>query len=484
MRIIQDSEEILAKLLSSISSEDNNETLQILRRIEDAGFKAYLVGGYIRDIILDRKLDKRFDNIDIDIATDAHPEDILNIFNNVIPTGIKHGTVTVVGSKNKYEITTFRVDEQYYDLRHPEKVQYVSDIHQDLSRRDFTINALAFNPFTKELIDDFGGIDDIKRRIIRTVGDAESRFKEDSLRMLRAIRFSTNLMFEIEEETLRQIKKKSELLMSISKERIRDEFNRLLMSDKPSFGIELLRITNVLDYMVPDLAQCYGEFQNDFHLHDVYYHLLYSCDAAPKNIILRLAALFHDIGKPISLNEFRTKGIKENVFYNHEVYSEQIAKDFLTNYRYSRYEINTISKLVRYHMFHYTPQWTDGAVRRFVAKVGEDLLPMLFSLRVADRIGNGKNFGYPKILIEFWEKIQQVISENHALKITDLSIDGNDIMQRYKLKPSKLIGKILNQLLEYVLDDNSLNRREKLFELADMLYEKIKKEIVSSSVEE
>ncbi|HPC37837.1 MAG TPA: HD domain-containing protein [Exilispira sp.] len=439
--------------------------------MEDAGFKAYLVGGFIRDIILDRKTD----NIDVDIATDAHPEDIINIFSKVIPTGIKHGTVTVIGYKNKYEITTFRVDEQYYDLRHPEKVQYVSDIHQDLARRDFTINALAFNPLTKELIDDFGGIEDIQRRIIRTVGNASERFNEDALRMLRAIRFSANLMFEIEEDTIKQIRKNSELLLNISKERIREEFNRLILSDKPSFGIELLRQTNILNLMIPSLVKCYGQEQNDFHQHDVYYHLLYSCDAAPKDVVLRLAALFHDIGKPISLAEYKQKGMKENVFYNHELYSEQIAKSFLTEYKYSKDEINIITKLIRYHMFHYTPTWTDGAVRRFVAKVGEDFIPLLFALRVADRIGNGKNFGYPKILLEFWDKINHVINENHALKVTDLAINGNEIMQRYNIKPSKIVGKILNQLLEFVLDDNSLNTKEKLFELADLIFDNIKK---------
>lgn len=472
MRIIPNFENILAKLTLVLNSEENDETLKILKRIEDSGYKAYLVGGYIRDIILDRKTEP----IDVDIATDAKPEVLLSIFNKVIPTGIKHGTVTVIGEKNKYEITTFRIDEQYYDLRHPEKVQYVSDIHLDLARRDFTINAMAFNPFTKELVDDFGGIEDIQRRIIRTVGDATTRFKEDALRMLRAVRFSANLMFEIEEDTLRQIKKNCALLENISRERIREEFNRLLLSDKPSFGIELLRQTNILTYMIPELVRCYGEYQNDFHQHDVYYHLLYSCDAAPKDIILRIAALFHDIGKPISLEECKNKGIKENVFYNHEVYSEEITKNFLTIYRYSKSEINTITKLVRYHMFHYTPNWTDGAVRRFVAKVGEDLIPLLFSLRVADRIGNGKNFGYPKVLLDFWDKIQQVIYENHALKVTDLAIDGNDIMKRFSLKPSKIVGKILNQLLEYVLDDNSLNTREKLFELSDLIFENIKRE--------
>lgn len=471
-------EDILAKLIFTLNSEENIETIEILRKIEEAGFKTYLVGGYIRDIILDRKPEI----IDIDIATDALPEQVANLFARVIPTGIKHGTVTVIGAKNKYEITTFRIDEQYYDLRHPEKVQYVSDIHQDLARRDFTINALAFNPFTKELIDDFEGIEDIQRRIIRTVGDATTRFKEDALRMLRAIRFSTNLMFEIEEDTLKQIRKNCELLQNISKERIRDEFNRLILSDKPSFGIELLRQANILSYLIPSLEKCYGEYQNDFHQHDVYYHLLYSCDATPKDLILRIAALFHDIGKPISLAEYKGKGIKENVFYNHEVYSEEMTKEFLTKYRYSRNEIQTISKLVRYHMFHYTSSWTDGAIRRFVAKVGEDLIPLLFSLRVADRIGNGKNFGYPRILINFWDKIQQVIRENHALKVTDLAINGNDLMQRYNLKPSKLIGKILNNLLEYVLDDNSLNTKEKLIEISDKIYENVKNEYLSSEV--
>ena len=466
MSIFADTEDILAKLSLNINSEENIELIHILKRIEDNGFKTYIVGGYIRDIILDRKSD----NIDIDIATDALPEQIVPLFSKVIPTGIKHGTVTVLGLKNKYDITTFRVDGQYYDLRHPERVLYVKDIHQDLARRDFTINALAFNPFAKELIDDFNGIEDLQRRIIRTVGDAQLRFNEDALRMLRAIRFSSNLMFEIEEETIKQIKKNSNLLNNISKERIREEFNRLILSDKPSLGLELLRQTSVLDILIPELKSCYGEQQNDYHQHDVYYHLLYSCDAAPKDIILRLAALFHDIGKPISLFECKQKGIKENVFYNHEIHSEEIAKNFLTTYNYSRNEIQLITRLVRYHMFHYTPSWTDGAVRRFISRVGKDLIPPLFSLRVADRIGNGKKFGHPKILMNFWDRIQQVINESHALKVTDLAINGRDVMERYDLKPSKIVGKVLNQLLEYVLDDNSLNTKEKLFELSDKIY--------------
>ncbi len=473
MDFIGNIENIFAKIALNINNEENRELLSILKRIEDEGFKTYIVGGYIRDIILERKSN----NIDIDIATDALPEQIVRLFSKVIPTGIKHGTVTVIGLKNKYEITTFRVDQQYYDLRHPEKVQYVQNIHQDLARRDFTINAFAFNPFTKEFIDDFNGIDDIQRRIIRTVGDAELRFKEDALRILRALRFSSNLMFEIDEGTMKQIRKNSHLLNNISKERIRDELNRLILSDKPSFGIELLRQSSVLDILIPELKDCYGEQQNEYHLHDVYYHLLYSCDAAPKNIILRLAALFHDIGKPISLMECRKKGLKENVFYNHEIHSEKIAKNFLTEYRYSKYEIQTITKLVKYHMFHYTTSWTEGAVKRFISRVGEDLIPMLFALRVADRIGNGKNFGYPKILIDFWDKIQQVIKENHALKVSDLAINGHDIMNRYEIKPSKLVGKILKQLLEYVLDDNSLNTKEKLYELSDQIFEKIKYEV-------
>ncbi len=462
-------EDILAKISLSICSVDDGELLRILRKIEDNGFKTYIIGGYIRDIILDRKVDV----IDVDIATDALPEELLGLFNRIIPTGIKHGTVTVLGPKNKYEITTFRVDEQYYDLRHPEKVQYVKDIHLDLARRDFTINAIAFNPFTKELIDDFNGIDDIQKRIIRTVGDAQSRFKEDALRMLRAVRFSANLMFEIEENTIKQIRKNVDLLNNISKERIREEFNRLILSDKPSFGIELLRQTEILKLLIPELYDCYGEFQNEYHQYDVYHHLIYSCDAAPKDLILKLAALFHDIGKPNSLLECKQKGITENVFYNHELHSEKIAFDFLTKFKYSKNEISTVTKLVKYHMFHYTSNWSDGAVRRFISKVGEDLIPLLFSLRVADRIGNGKNFGYPKILLEFWDKIQMIIKENHALKITDLAINGHDIMEKFKLKPCKIIGKILNQLLEYVLDDSSLNNREKLLELAEEVYKDI-----------
>ncbi|HQQ18461.1 MAG TPA: CCA tRNA nucleotidyltransferase [Exilispira sp.] len=451
--------------LRSIITED---TLVVLKTIKDAGYQAYLVGGYLRDILLGRAdLHK-----DVDIATDAFPQEIMELFNKVIPTGIKHGTVTVIFNDQSYEITTFRIDEEYGDLRHPNSVRYVSNIHEDLSRRDFTINALAYDPFNDMLIDDFQGIEDLKRRIIRTVGNPSLRFNEDALRIFRAIRFSSTLMFEIEEETFKQIKKSCDLLKNISKERIRDEFNKLLLSDKPSFGIELLRQSNILSFLIPELNSSFGEQQNEYHLHDVYYHSLYSCDASSKSIVMRIAALFHDVGKPRALYECKSSGIQDNVFYNHEVYSEQIALKFLTEYRYSKADIDIITKLIRYHMFHYTQSWTDGAVRRFVSKVGEDLIPYLFALRVADRIGNGKNIGYPAILMTFWDKISQVIKENHALKITDLAIDGNDIMKTFGLKPSKLVGNILKALLELVLDDQELNKKEILLYKAEEIYKK------------
>lgn len=463
-------ENIIKLILENLSSD----IIDFFSVFYKNGYEAYLVGGFIRDVILNSKSFKNKDEeIDIDVTTSASPEIVMKLFKKVIPTGLKHGTVTVIFKNQKYEVTTYRIEQGYKDNRHPDDIQFVNDIRLDLSRRDFTINSIAFDPLNRKIVDPFNGIDDIKRKIIKTVGDPDERFSEDSLRILRAIRFSTTLMFEIEEKTFKSISKWKKNLRNISVERIRDEFNKLLLSNRPSFGIELLRITGLLEMILPDLEEGYGIKQNEFHKYDIYYHNLYTCDATDNNLIMRLAGLLHDVGKTNSLYEYKGKGAKENVFYNHEIYSEEIAKNFLTRFKYPNKIIDRVIRLIKFHMFHYTNEWSDGAVRRFVKRVGEDLIDDLFALRVADRIGNGKSFGYPEILIRFYNKIKDVIKENHALKITDLDINGYDLMERFNLKPSRMVGNILNHLLEKVLDNPELNNKEKLMELAEKYLSKV-----------
>lgn len=455
---------------NSIKNFIPSEAIEICKKIKEHGYSCYIVGGFIRDIILKRNVGLKTEHIDIDIATSAYPEDVMNLFEKVIPTGIKHGTVTVKYKNIDFEITTFRIESNYIDNRHPEEVKYVDNIYEDLSRRDFTINAIAYDPLEDSLIDPFRGYDDIIRNIIRTVGDPEKRFEEDALRIIRAIRFATTLNFEIEEKTFEAIKKYKHYLQNISKERIRDEFNKILLSSKPSFGIDMLRKTGILSMILPELEDCRGIDQNIFHKYDIYWHSLYTCDAAQNDINLKLAALLHDVGKVKSLYYYKGQGIDGNVFYDHEKYSEEIARNFMIKYRYSNQQINLVCKLIKHHMFYYTKEWTDGAVRRFIKRVGEDLIPPLFSLRVADRIGNGKNESYPGILIEFYDRIKRIIEEDHALKVTDLDIDGNDIMRELKLSPSKVIGEILDYLLEIVIDDPSNNKYDILINKAKEYY--------------
>ncbi len=460
------------KLMNKIDKFIPRQAIEVIDKIQSKGYSAYLVGGFVRDIVLDRIQCYKPDLFDIDIATSALPEEIIPLFNKVIPTGLKHGTVTTIYDGVTCEITTFRVDKGYSNKRHPDNVEFVTDIKDDLSRRDLTINAMAYDPIERKFQDPFGGLKDCNRRIVRTVGVADKRFTEDGLRIMRAIRFATTIAFEIEDKTFRAIKKNVNNLDDISRERIRDEFNKIIMSDRPSHGIELLRKTGILKKVLPELEAGFGVEQNEYHIHDIYHHNLYSCDFAQKDLIIRLAALLHDIGKVDSMKEYNEGSGKDyNVFYNHEHYSEQIANNFMRSFKYSKKEIDLVRRLIRFHMFHYTDEWTDGAVRRFVKKVGEDLIPKLFSLRIADRIGNGKNYGYPEILIRFYEKIEQIIKDEHAIKVTDLSINGNDLIKNFNLHPSKIIGKTLNYLLELVIDEPELNNKTDLLHLASQYIE-------------
>ena len=441
---------------------------RIARKLKKNGYSAYLVGGSIRDILLYRSA------FDYDLATDALPHEVKTIFKKVIPTGIKHGTVTVLIKKNTYEITTLRNDGKYSDGRRPDKVQFTTDITEDLSRRDFTMNGIALDLIKGRIYDPFQGKKDIKNHIIRAIGNPKDRYREDALRMFRACRFASQLSFRIEANTFADISVNREQAKCLSAERIRDEFVKIIKSPKPSVGLELLRKSGLLKIFLPELLEGYEIIQNEYHKYDVYYHNLYSCDAASKdNYIIRLAALFHDLGKS------RTKRSKEsaitedsNSFYNHEIVSAKMAYRILKRMKFSNDEINRITHLIRYHMFYYTHDWTAGAVRRFIRNVGSQNLGDLFALRLADRVGNGKKSGQPVILFKFIDRIDKIMAEDAAFKIKDLDIDGNMIMNELNLKPGPLIGEILEHLLEICLDDPENNRQVELIKLAKQYYEK------------
>ncbi|MFH1710201.1 MAG: CCA tRNA nucleotidyltransferase [bacterium] len=438
------------------------DLIDIIRTIKRAGFQCYIVGGGIRDLLL--KLKPKV----WDLTTDATPGQVGRLFKKVVPTGIKFGTVTVIIKKVPYEITTFRSDEKYVDGRHPSKVTFSKNIRKDLSRRDFTINAIAYDPTTKELVDVFGGRGDLKEKMIRAVGDPVKRFSEDGLRPLRACRFAAKLSarggsafggnFKIENKTLKAISKCLNVAKKVSMERVHDELMRMLESDKPSIGIDLMRKSGLLSIYIPELLKGVGVKQpKPFHKDDVYWHNLYTCDAVTKNKpVLRLAALLHDIAKPACK--------VKNTFYNHEVKGTKTAYDIMKRLKFSNAHIDHVTNLIRYHMFNYSPEWSDAAIRRFIRRIGLKNIDDLFELRVADIKAMGRSVepGHPKGLRN---RIKKILKEQNALHIKDLAINGNDVMKTLGIKPGPKIGEVLNDLLERTLENPGLNTKPRLIKL-------------------
>jgi poly(A) polymerase/tRNA nucleotidyltransferase (CCA-adding enzyme) len=324
------------------------------------------------------------------------------------------------------------------------------------------------------MIDIYDGKKDLENRIIKTIGDPFVRFEEDFLRMLRACRFAGKLKFSIEENTLSAIKQLAKNIKNVSSERVREELIKIMLSDKPSIGLEYMRISNLMSYIIPELAECYNIVQNRFHKYDVYYHNIYTCDAAPvDNYRIRLAALFHDIAKP-QTKRGKEDQEDENSFYNHEIIGSKIAYRILKRLKFSNQDIKSITHLIKYHMFYYTYEWTDGAVRRFIRNVGVENLNDLFTLREADRVGNGMKQGVPEVYLNFKDRIKKILEIDSAFKIKDLHINGNDIMKSLSLNAGPLIGEILNYLLEIVLDNPDLNQKDLLIKKAIEYYMKKK----------
>lgn len=424
-----------------------------IERLRAAGHEAWLVGGLVRDLWLGRP------GGDVDLATDARPDALLAIFPEAIPTGLKHGTVTVISAGQPVEITTFRADRDYSDARHPDRVEFVRTIEEDLARRDFTVNAMAFDPVGERFVDPFGGRADLAARLIRTVGDPRERFREDGLRPYRAVRFGVTLEFELDPALLRAIPDVLDRAARVAPERVRDELNKLLGGRHPSDGFEWMRETGLLGLCLPELLEGYGLPQNRWHAYDVYTHILFVVDSAPADKrLVRLGALFHDIGKP------RTRVVVEGegTFYNHEVVGAEMTRQIMGRLRYSGQEIDAVVNLVRNHMFNYLPEWSDAAVRRLIRRVGPEALADLFDLRLADMQGHGPTHGFPVYLDELRERIDAILARQEALHIRDLAVDGNDVIAVRGVPPGKAVGESLKRLLDMVLEDPSLNERERL----------------------
>ena len=455
---------------------------------EKAGFKAYLVGGAVRDIFLKKQAS------DWDVATNATPQDVMKLFKFVVPTGFEHGTVTVHFKGEEIEVTTFRTEAGYSDGRHPDSVNYAATIEEDLARRDFTMNAIAVNLADGKIVDPYDGRKDIAKKVIRTVGIAHERFMEDGLRPVRAIRFACKLGFSIEKLTYKELFEDSihQKVRSISVERFRDEFTKILSAEKPSIGLKLLEETGILPIFIPEFTICRGCIQSDyraFHKFDVLDHLFYACDGAPANKLnVRLAALFHDIGKPVvkqiktqtvldgDKNDGSTKEIETITFYNHESAGEKITREILIRLKFPNAIVNDVCHLVKEHMFHYESNWTDGAVRRFLVRVKPECLEDLYDLRLADMYGmynQNVDLRYSesvKLLMELQDRIKEVMKNQNALSLKDLAVNGKILMES-GFESGKKLGVILNELLAAVLEDPELNTKEKLLEIAHKIDE-------------
>jgi len=434
---------------------------QFATRFSEAGFSIYIVGGAVRDYYAG------YSSHDYDFATDALPNEVMALFPKVIPTGIKHGTVTVLFRDEMLEVTTFRVDGEYHDSRRPSTTTFVRSLEEDLKRRDFTINALAIEVSSGKLIDFHHGIQDIKAKTIRAIGDPVQRFTEDALRIMRACRIGAQLQFGIEEATQKAMQTLSENLALVSGERIRSELFNLLDSPVPSIGLFALHECHALSVILPELAAGNNIMQKGNHQHDIMRHNIYACDAAPRNKpLVRLAALLHDIGK-VAVRKEQSDG--EVSFYQHEFHSEKMAIEIMERLKCSNAEKNTVANLIRNHMFHYNEDWSDGAVRRFINRVGLEALEDLFDLRLADQTAiYGR--AYPESLHALKDHIERVLKASSALKIKDLAVDGNDLAT-LSIPRGPIMGLVLQELLDTVLDDPQQNQRETLLKIAKQFYE-------------
>ena len=434
---------------------------KVAETLKEGGFEAYLVGGCVRDSLLGRK------PRDWDIATNALPEQIIALFEKSHYEN-SFGTVTVVWegeedeSLREVQITPYRTEESYSDKRHPDTVSFSTSIKDDLSRRDFTINAIALDHFSRETIDPFGGKEDIAKKVIRAVGDAQERLAEDALRMLRAIRLAVELDFSIDNETAEAISHLAPSIGSISAERIRDEFTKIIESPNPMVGVILSHKLGILPVIIPELEEGVGIEQNGEHIYEVFEHILRALQHAADRgwpLSIRLAALFHDIGKPRTRRWSDEK--KDWTFYGHEVVGAKMTKKILERLRFTRNIIEDVTSLVRYHMFFSdTEKISLSAVRRTVRNVGPEHIWDLMNVRSCDRIGMNRPKETPYRLRKYHSMIDEALRAPTSVGM--LKIDGLRLMEVTRETPSPRIGYILHALLEEALDDPSINTVEYL----------------------
>ena len=458
------------------------EVSRVTSELKKAGYEAYIVGGCVRDLLLGKKPK------DWDVTTNATPEQIIGLFKDTFYEN-DYGTVGVVNEDVSHEtlkvieVTPYRIESGYSDNRRPDSVTFSTNLKDDLKRRDFTINALAYDPDTAELVDLYNGQKDLQNKLIRAVGNPDERFKEDGLRILRAIRLQAELGFEIEPETQKALSENAALLKNIAVERIREEFNRILLSADPSEALRLCQKTAVLSHIMPELEEGIGIDQNKAHAFDVWNHLMKTVQHAAKkkfSLPVRLAALLHDIAKPATRRWSPEK--KEWTFYGHDVVGERTVLKILKRLKYPKDLIDQVTKLVRWHMFFSdTEKITLSAVRRLIANVGQENIWELMNVRTADRIGTGRPKESPYRLRKYHSMVEEAMHD--PISVSMLKISGGGVIETTGLTPGPKIGFILHALLEEVLDDPKKNttdylekRSMELSKLADKELESLGKE--------
>ena len=427
----------------------------IIETLEQNGYEAYAVGGCVRDSILGREPN------DWDITTSADPYEVKKLFSHTIDTGLQHGTVTIMLEHVGYEVTTYRIDGDYEDSRHPKEVTFTKSLEEDLKRRDFTVNAMAYND-RDGLIDLFHGMDDIQKKVIRCVGNAEERFTEDALRIMRAVRFSAQFGYEIEPETKKAIVKLAPNLKNISAERIREELIKLLVSDHPDY-IRIAYETGITAQILPELDVCMETKQNTpHHKYTVGEHIIHSLTYVPGDKVLRLAMLMHDIGKPYCITTDETG---RDHFKGHAEKSAEMAAVIMHRLKFDNDTLNRVKRLAKYHdwAISLSPPIKKATVRSMISRIGEDLFPDLFTIGDADLLAQSDYFKAEKeekqqLLKEMYREIME---QGDCLSIKNLAVSGNDLIG-HGMKPGKELGQVLQKMLEDVLKHPSSNNKEYL----------------------
>lgn len=437
-------------------------SLNIINTLQANGHEAYLVGGSVRNALLDGK------TTDFDITTSAEPEVIMTLFPHTVPTGIQHGTITIILDHRPYEVTTYRTEGEYLDRRHPTSVQFVRELAQDLKRRDFTINAMAYDPTTGFLVDHFGGQEDLRSRLIRAVGNPSERFHEDALRIIRGIRFAAQLNFNIEAETFKAMSELSRLLVHISQERIYAELSRILMTEKPSVGIELLLYSGAFHVILPELIPMAGFQQfSPYHDKNVFFHTMQVLDNARPHLPLRLAALLHDAGKP---QTFSMDASGKGHFYGHEEVSEKIALDVMTRLKVDNKTREQTLLLIRKHMTSLEMK-RPVKIKRLIRDFGKDQIDLFFEFKEADHSGKAHSGSMDPKYDTLRRRVRQIIEQNEPLEISDLAISGQDLLD-LGFRRGPVIGQTLETLMDEVLANPDLNERDYLCQRAQQLMEK------------